>query len=161
MTLTDIPYLILFAPLAGHSKLCNILFTKNLQRRLDAMDPPSPITVIAIHPGGVGQCPPCIHDFPFSYPLSDTFSHTYPLPFILTPLVRLAINDLLKGSYTSVFAAASTQVKNDREKYKGAYLESNPPGHFASTTKDAADPELAEKCWTETETFLQGIGLHV
>ncbi|KAF5361386.1 hypothetical protein D9758_006195 [Tetrapyrgos nigripes] len=119
-----------------HSKLLNLLFTKSLQKRLDEANSPVPITVIAIHPGGV-----------------DTFSHTWPLPWLWKPLVGLAISTPELGAYTSTFAAASKKVGEERSKYKAAYLESHPPGHFAKPSKDAQSDKLAEDLWKLTEEY--------
>jgi len=128
--------------LTGHSKVLNILWTKSLQQRFDKAEPPVPITVIAIHPGGV-----------------DTFSHNWPLPWLMKPLVGLAINSPEMGSYTSVFAAASKKVREEKSKYKAAYLESHPPGHFAKPSKEAQNEKLAEDLWKLTEQYLEGLGV--
>ncbi|ESK90273.1 hypothetical protein Moror_7656 [Moniliophthora roreri MCA 2997] len=126
----------------GHSKLLEILWSKHLQKRLDAADPAVPITVIVVHPGGV-----------------DTFSQNWPIAFIWTPIVRLAIKDAERGSYTSVFAAASKTIKEANERYKGAYLESSPVGRIAKPAAIAEDPEKAEELYQLTLKFLGGIGL--
>ncbi|KAK7033629.1 hypothetical protein VNI00_012629 [Paramarasmius palmivorus] len=126
----------------SHSKLLEVLWTKHLQKRLDTSDPAVPITVISIHPGGV-----------------DTFSHKWPVAWLMTPIVRLAIKDAERGSYTSVFAAASKVVREARDRYKGAYLESSPVGRIATASAMADDPEKAEELYTLTRKFLGGIGL--
>jgi hypothetical protein len=58
-----------------------------------------------------------------------------------------------------MFAAASRKVGEDRSKYKAAYLESHPPGHFAKTSKEAQNEKLAEDLWKLTEEYLKGIGI--
>ncbi|THV02625.1 NAD-P-binding protein [Dendrothele bispora CBS 962.96] len=124
-----------------HSKLLNIPWSRSLQHRFDKADPtPIPITVIAIHPGGV-----------------DTFSHRWPLPWLWKPIVGLAINSPEMGAYTSVFAAASKKVREEKErgKYRAAYLESHPPGHFAKPKKEALDEKVAEDLWRLTEEYLK------
>ncbi|KAE9398046.1 NAD(P)-binding protein [Gymnopus androsaceus JB14] len=126
----------------AHSKLLDILWTRALQKHFDTASPPIPITAIAIHPGGV-----------------DTFSHNWPLPWLWKPIVGLAINDTEHGSYTSVFAAASKVVRDEKEKYRGAYLESNPVGEIREPSAIARDDKLADDLWRLTESILET--LHV
>ncbi|KAF9256615.1 NAD(P)-binding protein [Marasmius fiardii PR-910] len=126
----------------AHSKLLDLIWTKHLQKRLDAADPAVPITVMAIHPGGV-----------------DTFTDNYPLPWLTKPLVRLTIKSPERGAYTSVFAAASEAVKKERDKYKGAYLESSPVGRIAMPSSDVVDERNWEELYVLTQKFLTGIGM--
>ncbi|KAH7926568.1 NAD(P)-binding protein [Leucogyrophana mollusca] len=121
----------------GLSKLTNILFAKELQRRL--LSQGLEISVISLHPGAV-----------------NTFSHKPPLktfkwlveiliyPFFVSPDV---------GGYTSAFAAASEEVKKDKEKYRGAYLV--PVAKLSTGAKLARDDELAKELWDTVETFLK------
>ncbi|GLB39252.1 putative enoyl-(Acyl carrier protein) reductase [Lyophyllum shimeji] len=126
----------------AHSKLMNLLWTKELQRRISAAESPAPITVIALHPGGV-----------------DTFSQNWPCPRLSSWLVRLAIADPERGAYTSVFAAASKRIAENKEEYNGVYLESKPTGRITKVGKLAASEELAAQLWETTEAFLASIGL--
>ena len=125
----------------GWSKLANILYASELQRRLIAAG--SPITVICIHPGVV-----------------DTFSSKPPLSYfkyILMPINRLFLYAPDKGAYTSVFAAASEEVGKQRDKYKGVYLV--PMGKITEPTGVARDEELAKELWDSVEKFLEEKGL--
>ncbi|KAK1219703.1 hypothetical protein PQX77_017564 [Marasmius sp. AFHP31] len=126
----------------AHSKLLDIMWSKHLQRRLDAADPAVPITVITIHPGGV-----------------DTFTDTWPLQWLTKPLVRLAIKSPERGAYTSAFAAAGKIVRDERDKYRGTYLESSPVGRIATPSSDALSEAAGEQLYTLTQLFLAGIGL--
>jgi len=127
----------------GHSKLCNLLHAKSLQNRFNAAEPPIPITVISLHPGGV-----------------NSFTDTWLFPRFSKWLVELAIQDLEHGAYNSVFAAASKEVAENREKYKGVYLDSNPTGSIAThKSGPLSDGALAEELWKTTEKFLTDIGL--
>ncbi|KAJ8073760.1 hypothetical protein PM082_012038 [Marasmius tenuissimus] len=126
----------------AHSKLLDIMWSKHLQRRLDAADPAVPITVITIHPGGV-----------------DTFTDTWPLQWLTKPLVRLAIKSPERGAYTSAFAAAGKTVRDERDKYRGAYLESSPVGRIATPSSEAMSEAAGEQLYTLTQLFLSGIGL--
>ncbi|KAG1853330.1 hypothetical protein C8R48DRAFT_675973 [Suillus tomentosus] len=120
------------------SKLMNILYASELQRHLTAVG--SPITVIAIHPGGV-----------------DTFSHKSNFKFIVKPLVSLFFVRQDQGAYTSVFAAASEEVAKQREKYKGMYL--TPTGKLTEPTKVARDEGLAKELWDTVDRFLEEKGI--
>jgi len=125
----------------GYSKLANILYAFELQRRLIAAG--SPITVICIHPGRV-----------------DTVSHKPPLSYfkyLLLPLIYLLSYKPDQGAYTSVFAAASEEVSKQRDKYKGAYLV--PMGKIADPTDFARDEELAKELWSSVEKFLEEKGV--
>ena len=118
-----------------------ILWTKSLQRRLNE-DSSAPITVIAIHPGGV-----------------DTFSHKWPFPRLMGLLVGLAIAKPDVGAYNSVFAAAGKKVRDHKITYQGAYLESQPTGRIAKPSPAALNEELGEKLWERTIEFLAQIGI--
>ncbi|KAK0204004.1 hypothetical protein DFS33DRAFT_1384274 [Desarmillaria ectypa] len=119
----------------AHSKLLVILWTKSLQKQLDVSEPPIPITVISLHPGSV-----------------DTFTHKWPLAPLWKLLVAPVVTDIDRGSYTSFFAAAGKDVRDNRDKYKGAYLEDN-PARIANPSKVAQDDDLAERLWTVTVDF--------
>ncbi|KAL1939523.1 hypothetical protein VTO73DRAFT_9834 [Trametes versicolor] len=130
----------------AYSKLANVLYAKQLQRRLDLEG--IPITVLALHPGAINT--EGVRKDPGAS-----------LP-ILGPIVKLIITKLLttpeEGAYTSSFAAASPIVKAEREKYKGAYL--NPPGKIVTPpAPEAESKELAEELWATTETILQSFNL--
>lgn len=118
-----------------------VLWTESLQRRLDE-DPLAPITVISVHPGGV-----------------DTFTHTWPLPRISKWIVGLTIATPEIGAYNSLFAAASKRVADGREKYKGAYLESQPTGRLTAPHQAVLDEHLRSQLWSVTEAFLISIGI--
>lgn len=98
--------------------------------------------MIAIHPGGV-----------------DTFSHTWPFPRLWRFVVGLAISDIEHGAYNSVFAAAGKKVKEDKEQYTGAYLESKPTGRIATPSAAAQDTDLADRLWDTTNKYLASLGL--
>jgi NAD(P)-dependent dehydrogenase (short-subunit alcohol dehydrogenase family) len=123
------------------SKLMNMLYAFELQRRLTAVG--SPITVIALHPGAV-----------------NTFSDKPPLSnfgFIVKPIISLFFVHQDKGAYNSAFAAASEEVAKQREKYKGAYL--TPVAKIAEPTKVAKDEGLAKELWDTVEKFLEEKGI--
>ncbi|KAG0702662.1 NAD(P)-binding protein [Suillus ampliporus] len=124
------------------TKLANILYACELQRRLTAVG--SPIIVISLHPGTVNTT--------FSdRPLFSNFK------FILKPLLFLFFSHPDNGAHNSVFAAASEEVTKQREKYMGSYLM--PVGRVLELTKMAKDEELAKELWDSVEKFLQEKGI--
>ncbi|KAJ3936193.1 MAG: hypothetical protein NXY57DRAFT_957492 [Lentinula lateritia] len=126
----------------AHSKLLDILWTRSLQKHFNPVSPPIPIVAMSIHPGGV-----------------DTFSHDWPLPWFWKPTVALAINDAEHGSYTSVFAAAAKVVRDEREKYCGAYLDNKPVGRIAVPSMTARDDKLADDLWSLTTSLLKDLDI--
>lgn len=130
------------------SKLCNILYTGELQRRLAATG--SNILVLATYPGAV-------YSFADRLPLI--------LRIILAPILKGCFKSTLVGGETQVFAAASPEIRADSEKWKGQFVSScGPSGKFnlkiEHTTEQARDQELSKNLWDTTEEFLERIGLH-
>ncbi|PPQ71951.1 hypothetical protein CVT24_007916 [Panaeolus cyanescens] len=118
------------------SKLALTLFSNALQRRVDPN-----IICISLHPG-----------------------------IVYTPIVRYDHDRIInlalwlfgttaeKGSYTTLFAAASPKVKTEPEKYKGADL--NPVGVLYDPNPHALRHDLQDELWTTTEQYLASIGLN-
>lgn len=118
----------------------NILWTRTLQKRIDSAEVPTPITAISLHPGGV-----------------DTYTERWWFPQLSKWLMSSILTDPKHGAYNSAFAAAGKLVAEDREKFKGAYLDST-TGSLASPSSTIND-EMAEQLWSTTERFLESIGL--
>ena len=130
----------------AQSKLANILYAKQLQKVLASSHPDAPITVLAVHPG-------CVNTE------GSQKDPTNSIP-ILGPIIRFFLTLYLlhpsEGAYASVFAAASPEVKANREKYMGAYLV--PPGRIATPPERRAESaELAQELWDTTELILQKV----
>jgi NAD(P)-dependent dehydrogenase (short-subunit alcohol dehydrogenase family) len=121
------------------SKLAGILFSRQLQRRLDA-DGIS-ITVIAIDPGAV----------------NSNWAEDLPFPRLASFIGSLFLQHPDKAAYTQVIAAAAKEVKDNPEKYKGNYLI--PIGQLSRPSIMAQDPELAIELWNTTEEFLASINV--
>ncbi|KDQ62505.1 hypothetical protein JAAARDRAFT_30410 [Jaapia argillacea MUCL 33604] len=121
------------------SKLAGVLFTRELQRRLE--EEGTQITVVAVSPGGVNSdnCRQLMVDSHFGL-LAKLF--------FTTPDV---------GAHNSVFAAASSRIKEDPKLYKGAYL--TPVGKVVLPSKQAQSAELAAELWNTTESILEAMGL--
>ncbi|EIM89870.1 NAD-P-binding protein [Stereum hirsutum FP-91666 SS1] len=118
------------------TKLQNILWVAELQRRLDAEG--TPITVMAVHPGTV-----------YTEGLNDN------TPSWIVRLIYPFSITSLQGAYTSLFAATSAEVAAAREKYKGAYLV--PYDEVAAVTKEARDTALAKTLWETSETVVRDV----
>ena len=99
------------------SKLCNVLFTQELARRLDG----TAVTCYALHPGVVA---------------SDIWRR---VPRLARPFITRRMLTTEQGAVTSVYCATSSAVAGD----SGLYYDkcaSRPPSA-------AATPELAELLW--------------
>ncbi|TCD65449.1 hypothetical protein EIP91_002662 [Steccherinum ochraceum] len=130
----------------GRSKLANILFTKELQRQLDAEN--VPIIAISLHPGAVNtegnrRVAGNLQNPVFRVLLSWA-----------TTTLMTAVN---KGAYTQVFAAVAPIVRERAEQYKGVYL--TPPAAITTPNKAGESKELAEELWKTTEGIIKEIGV--
>ena len=112
----------------GHTKLANILFTRELARRYPA------IKSAAVHPGGVDT----------GLPLGFQKSHPWVM-FMLHPVVLL-LKTPQQGALTQLFAATSSKVKSG-QYYVPTAVEN--PG-----SKYSQDQRLAEELWEWTESEL-------
>ncbi|KZT10383.1 NAD-P-binding protein [Laetiporus sulphureus 93-53] len=132
----------------ARSKLATVLFTTQLQKRLDTLG--LPIITMALHPGLV-RTEGVQNDLARQPPV---ISH------IASAVVYMSWATPSRGAYTSVFAAVSPLVREQEQLYKGAYLQ--PPGRLsAPPNEDARKPELAEELWNTTEEILRNNGLDV
>jgi hypothetical protein len=96
----------LHLPFEAYSKLANVLYASELQRKLVAEG--SPIMVMSLHPSAVNtfSLKPQLKRISW---LLDVLTY----PFFFSPDV---------GGYTSAFASGSSEVVQNPQKYKGAYL---------------------------------------
>ncbi|GBF95671.1 hypothetical protein Rsub_08653 [Raphidocelis subcapitata] len=116
----------------AQSKLCNLLFCRELQRRADAAG--EPLLCLAVHPGVVG---------------TDADRHV-PLPGLLKRLLKLLVRPYIKGvpqgAATTVYAA--TAPIGAPGISGGEYLADCNP-HTASTLSH--DAELGRTLWEFSE----------
>jgi len=114
----------------GQSKLANLLFSMELQRRLDASD--TSVISVACHPG-----------------IADTeLSRHMPKVLKLTaPLVSKFFNTSLQGAWPTLMAATSDEV--DGGDYFGPIKrgETAGPAGKARASRRAQDSELAARLW--------------
>lgn len=58
-----------------------------------------------------------------------------------------------QGAYTSLFAATSPVVKEQKTQYAGAYLV--PFGTITKPSAECEDPQAARDCWETTEKVVE------
>jgi len=123
------------------SKLANILYTSELQRRLDEQN--IPIIAVSLHPGVVTS----------EGVQTMKSNQSLLVRTLLGILSALASVDTTKGSLTSLYAAASPQVKAAPATYKGKFLL--PYGKVGQATPQSHDPKLAKDLWKVTEEVVR------
>jgi dehydrogenase/reductase SDR family protein 13 len=108
------------------SKLANVLFTKELARRLDAAQ----VTAYALHPGVIA---------------SDIWQRR--VPRFLSALPRLFMKNTTEGAKTSVYCATSVDVANHTGRYYADCKEKRP-------NRAADDAELARALWDRSAAWV-------
>jgi WW domain-containing oxidoreductase len=120
-----------YSPMAayGQAKLANVLFAKELQRRLDARG----VVVNALHPGAL---------------IATSIGRNSMIARIAIALAKPFTKSLAQGAATTVLCAASPTTANSKGEYfKDCRIDR------AST--EACDPAVAKKLWDLTETLLR------
>lgn len=108
------------------SKLANVLFTKELARRLDA----AKVTTYALHPGVVA---------------SDIWQRR--VPRFLSALPRLFMRSPADGAKTSVYCATAVDVANHTGRYYADCKEKRP-------NRAADDAALARSLWEKSARWV-------
>ncbi|PTB66633.1 NAD(P)-binding protein [Trichoderma citrinoviride] len=121
----------------GASKLANLLFTRELQRRLDEED--VKITALAVDPGPVA-----------------TDGGMSVFPGFLKPVLKMVMKSPEKGALTQLFCATAKEIVNEPEKYKGKLLTA--PGKTNPGSDKSRNSELARSLWRITEEALKTVG---
>lgn len=120
------------------SKLANLLFTKELQSRLDEEN--NPITCLAVNPG-----------------LVDSGAPQKAMPGIAAVIMAWFVRTFgltsEQGSFTSLFAATSPEIKAQPEKWKGAYVE--PFNRWTEVGGYGNDKQLAKDLWACSEEVME------
>jgi retinol dehydrogenase 12 len=112
----------------SQSKLANILFTKELMRRLYGRD----VTVNALHPGVVA---------------TQLFSN---MGSIVKFLGNLFMISPKKGAQTSIYLAESFEVANTT----GEYFKNK---RIKTSSKESNNPVISEKLWRLSEDYISKI----
>ncbi len=113
----------------GRAKLCNVLFTKELSRRLKETQ----VTVNCVHPGAVATNMGVDRDTGFGKTIMKLLK-----PFFRTPE---------QGAATAVYVATSKQCRG----VSGEYFYDQ---KIVGTSKRANDIKLARKLWTASEEIV-------
>ena len=125
----------------GLTKLMNILWTNELQKRLDANG--VPIITLSIHPGNV-----------------NTFADQLPMfRTVAKVIMGLFFKTWDQGAYNSVIGAALPAVRENPEKYKAAYIERD-YGKVVKPSELAMNDEAAATLWKITENFVRGLDIY-
>ncbi|THH27682.1 hypothetical protein EUX98_g6503 [Antrodiella citrinella] len=131
----------------ARSKFVSALFIKELQKRLNEQN--IPIICVSLHPGTVnteGNLKFAQRQGWFLRSLFTFISHN----FTSSPA---------QGAYTQVFAAVAPVVREQAEKYKGAFLM--PPATLTKLSAASENMEIAKEVWDTTETLLKDIGIEL
>ncbi|KZP16063.1 NAD(P)-binding protein [Athelia psychrophila] len=129
--------------LYGYTKLANILFSKQLQHRLDADS--IPIVVMSVHPGN------------FVTDSARTVVGKWPMSGVVLFILGYLFTPVERSGYASAFAAASANVRVRAAEFQGAYIL--PVGKIAKPSADARNPQLALDLWATSEKQLAALGL--
>ena len=111
------------------SKLANVLFTRELSKRLEGTH----VTVNALHPGIV----------------STEIARHFVLSNIIFPLLWYFVKTPLQGAQTTIHCAVSEEM----EGVSGKYLKDC---HIVEPSKGAQDDDAAKKLW-EVSAKLVGL----
>ncbi|KAL5536248.1 hypothetical protein ACEPAF_69 [Sanghuangporus sanghuang] len=134
----------------ARTKLLNILWQRELSRRLklSTEDGGSNIIVISLYPGGV-----------YTEGVQETFPGIFSGIFkkLVAVFIRFAAMTPTEGAYNSTFAAASLKVRQEKEKYNGAYLV--PGQKIAKLSGPALNEQLAKDLWELQERILEDEGI--
>ncbi|KAL7940190.1 NAD(P)-binding protein [Trichoderma barbatum] len=122
----------------GASKLANILFTRELQRRLDQQS--IDIIALTLDPGPVA-----------------TDGGMGVFPKFLKPVLKLVMKSPEKGALNQLFCATAKEVTNEPETYKGKFLSG--PGKINAGSERSRNSELAQSLWRITEEALKTAGI--
>ncbi|EJC97840.1 NAD-binding protein [Fomitiporia mediterranea MF3/22] len=133
----------------GFTKLLDILWTRELARRLTASSNDGGINILClcVHPGWVGTEGVLELSDRYPWPLSSFFKF----------LTRLLFRTPEQGGSTVLIPAAAQSIRNDSGRYHGQYLV--PYGKLGPASKDALDDSLARDLWDLTERVLTEYGL--
>jgi len=123
------------------AKLANVLFAKELQRRWDEAGVKA--LSMSLHPGDVAT------------EGAERMVRSMPLGSLAWPLITWWVMTSAQGAITSLFAATSPAVREEREKYKGQYLV--PYGCVGKTSELARREGWAEGLWALTERVVREI----
>ncbi|KAJ3101144.1 hypothetical protein HDU97_001610 [Phlyctochytrium planicorne] len=118
----------------GQSKLANILFTKELQRRVDAKNPNNQIYVNCLHPGVV----------------NTDLANKSVIPQFLVSMFSGFVTPVTEGCLTQLYCSFSPEIVE--KKFKGEYFV--PTAKLAKPSAYGLDDGLAKKLWEWTDSVI-------
>jgi len=119
----------------GLAKLANTLFAAELQRRCDAAS--IDLVSTSVHPGAVS---------------TEGAATAMPAEWIFTLLKLVAVSPEM-GATSSLFAATAAEVRQDKEAYKGRYLDEK--GRVKTPHSKAQSPLVARDLWETTKAGVE------
>ncbi|KAJ3215976.1 hypothetical protein HDU67_010132 [Dinochytrium kinnereticum] len=125
----------------GQSKLANILFTRELQKRIDAKIPNNNIYVSTLHPGVV----------------NTDLAKKSVLPGFLVGMTSWMLTKADDGALTQLYCSFSPEIVE--KKLRGQYFV--PTAQLATPSAFALDDALAGKLWEWTEKAIAEKGFNV
>ena len=117
----------------GSSRLANILFASELQRRMD--EEHTDLISISLNPGPVA-----------------TSGGLGVWPWFLRPFLKLFWASPEKGAWTSLLAATAVQVRQNPGMHRGKHIDA--PEKVKVASERARDVELAKALWETTKTVV-------
>jgi len=135
----------------GVSKAANILFTDELQRRMDAAGVRG--SAVSLHPGVVATdlgryLVQGVKAAEAGVPQEETIKDMNPIQRVLLQGMRKTIKSVEEGANTQVFLAAAADSGGDFAKDGGKYFDEMKVSKPADFTNDR---ELAAKLWDVSE----------
>ncbi len=125
-------------PRYGASKLVNLLFVFELDRRLRAVG--APTTAVACHPGLAGT----------------DLGRDSTLGKLLMPLIGVFLNTPAMGAWGALQAATEQPIKPGGYYGPTGFFELRGPSHEHACSKEARDPQLATRLW-DVSVVMTGI----
>jgi NAD(P)-dependent dehydrogenase (short-subunit alcohol dehydrogenase family) len=112
------------------SKLANLLFVQELDRRLRAAH--SPVTAVACHPGVAN---------------TDLLRHLPAVAWLVGPLFKLVLNSAAKGAWPALQAATAPDIVPGGYYGPQQLGGARGPSGVATRTPQSRDPALARRLW--------------
>ena len=114
----------------SQSKLANLLFSYELQRRLESAR--ADVISVSCHPGVAN---------------TELLRHLPSWVKIITPVVRLLFNTPLQGAWPTLMAATAEHIKADDYCGPSQRKQTAGPAVIVRSSRKARDPVLGKKLW--------------